>query len=300
MAESANTLTISGLTDYVKINRDELFVKSVAGAKTLDYVEIYPNVKYKEALNYLDSTVVLKDGSVCKWEPDGDDTFSEKYIEVQPIKVEKEFCWKDFRKKWMNYQLQWEAGRETMPVQEKITESNMNAIQAAVEDLVWKGDTGITFVGYLERIESESGKTVEFASGATVTEKIDAIVGELNLGMLKKGVRIYMSYTDFVAYIREQNSTCCANKPAIDAAVESLKYFGDSRITLIPVLGLEGTDAMVAATVDALAYGTDIEGSENEYRWFYDEKEDTFNFRVLFMAGTAIKFIDEIVLGKEA
>ena len=63
----ANTLTISGLTDYVEQKRDELFVKSVAGAKTLDYVEIYPNVKYKESLNYLDSTVVLADGSVCQW-----------------------------------------------------------------------------------------------------------------------------------------------------------------------------------------------------------------------------------------
>ena len=58
----ANTLSVSGLTSFIDEKRDELFVKSVAGAKTLDYVEIYPGVKYKTALNYLDSTVVLADG----------------------------------------------------------------------------------------------------------------------------------------------------------------------------------------------------------------------------------------------
>lgn len=304
----ANTITISGLTDYVEQKRDELFVKSVAGAKTLDYVEIYPNVKYKEALNYLDSTVVLKDGSVCQWEPDGDDTFSERFIEVKPVKVEKEYCWKKFREKWMNYQLQFEAGRATMPLEDKIAESNVNAVKLAVEDLVWKGDASLGISGYTELISAETASAkVEFATGSTVTEKIDAVVAAIPLGALKKegGVRIFLSYTDFRTYVREQNATSCANRAPIDAAVESLPYVGDSRITLVPVLGLEkansgDTGYIVAASADALVYGTDIEDSESVYRWFYDEKPDTFNFRILFNAGTQIKFPNEVVLGYEA
>ena len=294
----ANTLNISALPDYIQEHKDELFINAVLGAKTLGLVEIMPNVKYKDALNYLDSEVVLQDGSECGWNPQGSDTFSQRYIETKAVEVEKEFCWKDFEKKYMNYQLLWEAGREKLPFEEKIAQSNMNAIQEAVETLVWQGDSGLSIDGFIANAKADSAATVEFETGATATAKIDAIVAALTFKMLKKGVNIYVSPTDFRAYIMEQNGVCCANKPALDAASESITYYGDSRIKIVPVLGLEGADAIVAATADALVYATDVEGSEKTYRMWFDEKEEKFLFRVLFRAGTAIKFVDEVVLGE--
>jgi hypothetical protein len=294
----ANTLNVSALPDYIQEHRDELFINAILGAKTLGLVEIMPNVKFKDALNYLDSEVVLQDGSECGWNPQGSDTFSQRYIETVAVEVEKEFCWKDFEKKYMNYQLLWEAGREKLPFEQKIAESNMNAIQNAVEDLVWKGDNGLGIDGFIAAAENASAATVEFETGQTVSDKIDAIVGALSFKMLKKGVNIYVSPTDFASYIREQNGVCCANKPVLDAASESITYFGDSRIKIIPVLGLEGAGAIVAATPDALVYATDVEGSEKAYRMWFGAKEEKFMFRVLFRAGTAIKFPDEVVLGE--
>ena len=292
----ANTLNISSLPDYIQEHRDELFINAVLGAKTLGLVEIMPNVKYKDALNYLDSEVVLQDGSDCGWNPQGSDTFSQRYIETVAVEVEKEFCWKDFEKKYMNYQLLWEAGREKLPFEQKIAESNMNAIQDAVEDLVWQGDATLGISGFVADVREE-GTVVDFETGQTASDKIDAVVAALSYKMLKKGVNIYVSPTDFRAYVQEQNGICCANKPVLDAAAEKITYFGDSRISIIPVLGLEGTGAIVAATPDSLVYATDVEGSEKTYRMFYDEKEEKFMFRVLFRAGTAVKFPDETVLG---
>lgn len=295
---SANTLNISSLPDYINEHRDELFINAVLGAKTLGLVEIMPNVKWKDALNYLDSEVVLQDGSNCGWNPQGSDTFSQRYIETVAVEVEKEFCWKDFEKKYMNYQLLWEAGREKLPFEQKIADSNMNAIQDAVEDLVWKGDSGLSIDGFIKNAEDESATTVSFTTGQTVSDKIDAIVAALTTKMLKKGVNIYVSPTDFRQYVMEQNGACCNNKPVVDAASEFINYFGDSRVKVIPVLGLEGADAMMAATPDALVYATDVEGSEKAYRMWFDEREEKFLFRVLFRAGTAIKFIDEVILGE--
>lgn len=294
----ANTLNINALPDYIKEHRDELFINAVLGGKTLGLVEIMPNVKFKDALNYLDSEVVLQDGSDCGWNPQGSDTFSQRYIETKAVEVEKEFCWKDFEKKYMNYQLLWEAGREKLPFEEKIAQSNMNAVQDAVEALVWQGDAALGIDGFIAAAEAESAVTVDFETGQTVSDKVDAVVAAISFKMLKKGVNIYMSPTDFRNYIMEQNGACCSNKPVLDAAAESITYFGDSRINLIPVIGLEGTGAIVAATPDALVYATDVEGSESTYRMWYDEKEEKFMFRVLFRAGTAIKFVDEVVLGQ--
>lgn len=293
----ANTLDLTLLPDYIKEHRDELFIQSTLGTKTLDYVEVMPNVKWKDALNYLDSEVVLQDGSECGWNPQGSDVFSQRFIETKAVEVEKEFCWKDFEKKYMNYQLLWEAGREKLPFEQKIADSNMNAIKDAVENLVWQGDAELGISGFLADVEAASAATVDFESGQTVSEKIAAIVAALPVKMLKKGVRIFLSYTDARNYVLEQNGACCSNKPVIDAASEEISYFGDSRIKLIPVLGLEGTGAIVAASIDALVYATDVEGSENTYRMWFDEKEEKFMFRVLFRAGTAVKFPEEIVYG---
>lgn len=294
----ANTVNFSGLTDYINENRDMLFVKSVAGAKTLDYVEMYPDVVYKTMLNYLDSEVVLGDGSSCSPTEQGSDTFSERALEVIPLQVFKKFCAKDFRKKWMNYQYEWEAGRIELPLNEAIAQSNVAAVQEAVENLVWQGDSGLSFNGFIDIASAETAVTdVEFGTGATVTAKIDAMVAALKVKALKKGVDIFVSYTDFRNYIQEQNATCCSNKAVLDAASESIGYFGDSRIRIIPVMGLEGTGKMLAAPKKGLAYGTDIIGSEGVYKWIVDEKTDNWYLKVDFTAGVQIKEPDLVVLG---
>ena len=294
----ANTVTFSGLTDYINENRDMLFVKSVTGAKTLDYVELYPNVIYKEMLNYLDSEVVLGDGSTCEPTEQGTDTFSERALEVKPLQVFKKFCAKDFRKKWMNYQYQWEAGRIELPLNEAIAQSNVNAIQEAVEDIIWKGDTGLTFNGFLDIASAETAVTdVQFGTGATVTEKIDAMVAALSVKALKKGVDLFISYTDFRNYIQEQNAVCCSKKEVLDAASESIGYYGDSRIRIVPVMGLESTGKMLAAPKNGLAYGTDIIGSESVFKWIVDEKTDNWYLKVDFTAGVQIKEPWLVVLG---
>ena len=293
----ANTLNLSALPEYIEQNRDQLFVDSTVGAKTLDYVELMLGVKHKEALNYLESEVVLQ-AAQCGWNPNGTDTFSQRYIEVHLVEVEKEFCYIDFKEKYMNYQLRWEAGRETLPFEESIAKSNVEAIKAAVEDMVWQGNSGASVTGFLADIADASAATVSFGSGATAVEKVDAMVAAATAKMLSKGVNIFMSMTDFRNYVLVSNGTCCANRPILDAAADSIIYAGDSRIKLIPVLGLEDTGKMVAATGDALVYGTDIEGSETVYRIWFDEKEQKFLFRVLFAAGTAVKYPNEVVLGE--
>lgn len=297
----ANTLNVSALPEYIEQKKDELFVKAVAGTKSVDYLDIMAGVKHKEALHYLDSEVVLADGSTCGWNPQGSDTFSEKAVEVFPISVQKEFCWKDMKDKYMNYQLLWQAGRETLPFEEKIAESNMVEIQNAVDKMIWQGDATVKVDGLIAQLKAEDDAVkVTFDAGATVTEKIDAMVEKIPVGAFKKGtVYIYLSITDFGKYVREQNANCCANRALIDAASATLTYVGDSRIVLVPLEGLEGANAMVAAPKEALVYATDIEGSEGVYEMFFDKKESKFDFNVLFVAGTAVRYPWLAVVGNE-
>ena len=288
-------INVSTLPDYIQANRDELFVKAIASTKTLDYIESMLGVKGKAALNYLDSTVVLADGESCGWNPQGDDTFTQKTVSTKLVTVNKEFCAKQMRSKWMSYDLSLAAGRENLPFEQKIADSNVAAIKKAVEKLIWQGDTGLGIDGLLKQIKTEEN-SIKVNGGTTILEKIGKVIAAIPAGALEKGVNVFMSYTDFRSYVEAKNAECCANMPIIDANVDYLVYAGDSRIKLVPVAGLEGTNKIVAAPYDALVYATDVEDSEGIFKMWFDEKEDKFLFKVLFTAGTAVKYADETVL----
>lgn len=288
-------INVSTLPDYIQENRDELFVKAIASTKTLDYIESMLGVKGKAALNYLNSTVVLADGETCGWNPQGDDTFTQKTVSTKLVTVNKEFCAKQMRSKWMSYDLSLAAGRENLPFEQKIAESNVAAIKKAVEKLIWQGDTTLGIDGLLKQINTEAG-AIKVTGGTTILEKVGKVIAAIPAGALEKGVNVFMSYTDFRSYVEAKNAECCANMPVIDANVDYLVYAGDSRIKLVPVAGLEGTSKIVAAPYDALVYATDVEDSEGIFKMWFDEKEDKFLFKVLFTAGTAVKYNDEVVL----
>ena len=295
----ATTLNISALADYTNAHSDELLVKASLGSKTLDYVAIAANVKYKDEYDSLDSAVVLADGSECSWDPDGSDTLSPIILEDHPVKVNKEWCGKALRKKAAGHQLMWEAGRIGLPYEESFADSNLAAIKEAVEVMVWQGDSATSVTGFIADAATASASTVELGSGSTATAVIDAAVAAVDARMLKLGVQLFVSPSTFRNYIQEQNGSCCASRPVQDAAAESIKYFSDSRITIIPVDGLEGASvAAVAATKRALIYVTDIENSENVYKMWIDEQTDKAMFKVEFLAGTAISFADEVKVVK--
>ena len=292
-------INVSTLPDYIQENRDELFVKAIASTKTLDYIESMLGVKGKAALNYLNSTVVLADGESCGWNPQGDDTFTQKTVSTKLVTVNKEFCAKQMRSKWMSYDLSLAAGRENLPFEQKIADSNVAAIKKAVEKLIWQGDVTLGIDGLLKQINTEDG-AVKVNGGTTILEKIGKVIAAIPAGALEKGVNVFMSYTDFRSYVEAKNAECCANMPIIDANVDYLVYAGDSRIKLVPVAGLEGTNKIVAAPYDALVYATDVEDSEGIFKMWFDEKEDKFLFKVLFTAGTAVKYNDQVVLWSAA
>ena len=288
-------INVSALPDYIQENRDELFVKAIASTKTLDYIESMLGVKGKAALNYLNSTVVLADGESCGWNPQGDDTFTQKTVSTKLVAVNKEFCAKQMRSKWMSYDLSLAAGRENLPFEQKIAESNVAAIKKAVEKLIWQGDVTLGIDGLLKQIKAEES-AIKVNGGTTILDKIGKVIAGIPAGALEKGVNVFMSYTDFRSYVEAKNAECCANMPIIDANVDYLVYAGDSRIKLVPVAGLEGTNKIVAAPYDALVYATDVEDSEGIFKMWFDEKEDKFLFKVLFTAGTAVKYADETVI----
>lgn len=289
----ASTIIKTSLPEYVATNSDELLVKSMLGAKTLDYVEIMTNVKFKSALNYLDSTVVFADGSECGFEAQGTDTLSQRTIEVKPIKINKEWCDRDLLSTFANHQNLIAAGRETLPFEQAFINANMKAIKSELEKVIWNGDDATGVEGWIDLAGKETG--VVKVSGSA-DELIDKAYNAIPNAVLERGdVVIFVDPTLFKNYVQAQNAACCANRDIVDVAAGEMTYLGDSRVKIVAVGGLAGKNAALASYRTNFVYATDVEGSENAYKLWYSDDADLFRFKVLFNVGVQIKFPSELV-----
>lgn len=300
------SINVSALPEYVNQRADELLTKAMLEGTTLDYISIMPSVKHKDSLTYLSSTVAFQDAKTCGFNAQGDDTLSQRTIEVAPIKVNKEYCDKDLRKTALNHQLLFEAGREKLPFEEKFMEGNIVAINAELEKEIWQNNGSALFPGFLYQITAGDASVgpidASVAPGYGADDVIDLAYDKLPEIVLKKGAVIFVSHTLFRAYVKALNATCCANRPMLDAASNEIDYPGDSRVKIVPIAGLQGaTDSngkaalAVASWAKNFVYGTDVEGSENTFKFWYSDDDDVFKFKVLFNAGTAIAWPDEVV-----
>lgn len=297
----ATTVNLEGLIqDYINAHRDEIIAEVPTQSKTVGYMYGMYGVKHKEAVPKLDSTVVLGDGSACGWAPSGTDIYTNVEIVVNPAEVEKEVCQRDFETTNLNHGLRWAAGQEKLPFEEAYINSQLAAVNEAIEHDVWNGNATVGLDGLLAQAGSAvtTATTVSFNSGMTGEDKVAAMVEKIPHKALKYGVDIFLSYSDFAAYAKAVNAGCCANRAILDASAESYTLPENSKIRLVPVEGLEGTGKMLAAPQNSLVYGTDVESSENIVDFWFDRKEAKFMLRILFMIGTALRRPDLVVLGQ--
>lgn len=294
----ATEVNVTALPEYVAQRSDELLIRAMTESPTLKHIGRRLGVKHKEVINFLDSTVTFQDGSTCGFNPTGSDTFSQRILEVKPIKVNKQWCPQVFLPVYLNQQLEIAAGRETLPAEAKIVESNLSEIREELEKLIWNGDTTLGISGLLAQLKAETGTIdVSVAAGSTASQIIDATYQAIPDEVFVRGdVTIFVNPTIYRQYISEQNATCCANRDIINAAAESIVLVGDSRVRIVPVPGLIGFNGAVAVYGENLVYGTDIEDSQAIYKLWFSDDDDVFKFKVLFNAGTQIIYPDEVVL----
>lgn len=291
----ANSIIKSSLPEYVA-NHPELLIRAMTDAKTLRYIEKLYGVKGSTALNILNTSVVFGDGSECGFNPQGADTLSQRVLVAKPISVQKDWCQRSLYDTFANHELAFKAGAEKLPFEEKFIDSNLSAISYELDKLIWQGDATLGIDGFLD-LAAASGSGVVTAGGSGVEATIADVYAKIPSDALRRGAVIFVSETDFKAYITAVNATCCGNMPLLDAAAGEITYAGDSRVKIVAVPGLEGTNKVVGSAADNFVYGTDIEDAHASADVWFSEDNRSFRFEVLFTAGVQFKFPSEFVIG---
>ena len=300
----ASGYTISGLTDYVEVNKDVL-VKNIAAGDTIPMLRKQLGIKSKARLNYLNVDPVLQDASSCGFNPSGSTEFTERDIEVAPIKAQDQYCDKDLLGKFAEYAVKIAATKDAsdMPFEAELLDEVSRNINKKMEKLVFQGNTatGDLFDGFLTQAassaDSASTITVTGSSATTISERVESVIMALPEEILDKAV-IFLSPSDFRALAFElvKNYKYNANLYGSEVEDKDIIYPG-SQVRIHKTLGLAGQNKIYASTPDNMVYGTDLMGDEEKIRFWYDPNTELFKYSIAWVAGVKTLFPDAVVVG---
>lgn len=297
----ANSPIVSSLPTYVEQNRLPLIAKAVLGAKSASLFTLQSGVKGQTALNLIDTDVVFGDGSVCGWDEAGTSTLTQRVITPAYLKVNMGFCDKKLIDKWCNYQVQVAAGAKTLPFEEDFVTSITDNVKSKLETMVWQGDstsqTAEEFDGILTILEASGSGVIpkNIASGTSAYDAIKEVASAIPNEVYGENTVIFVGMDLFRSFIAD---LVTANLYHFNPSDKDGEYIlPGTAVKVIGVNGLNGTNKIVAGSLENFFYGTDLSGDEEVYKLWYSEDNREFRLAIEFTAGVQVAYPDQIVLG---
>ena len=142
---------------------------ALLSAKTLDnkYVEIHPNVKFKEVIQKLEVSGIVQDAS-CDFVTSGSVALSERILEPKELQVNLQLCKQEFVDSWEAMQLGYSAF-DTIPANftDYLISYTGGKVAEATETAIWQGtSTNGSFLGFQSLLSASVAAGTTIVSGA--------------------------------------------------------------------------------------------------------------------------------------
>lgn len=306
MATKTNkSLTLQDLPEYINQNADELITKAVFSPMSTTLFKVQTGVKAKTALNLLDTAVTFGDGSVCGFTNTTSSTISQRYIVPGFIKVNAEYCDKDFLNTFANHEVNMAAGRETLPFEEYFTEDIKRQIGKQLEIAIWQGDTTSAnanlnkFDGLVKIMTADvpAGNKQTADQADTVLDRVWNVYNAIPEEVLFDEV-IYLNNANFRKLVKELvDANLFHYERNIDESLDII--LPGTNMHIKAVSGLTGVDKIIALNPDHVVYGVDLQGDAEEYKMWFSEDNDTFRLKIAFAAGVQIALPNEVIVNSK-
>lgn len=287
-------INFSNLEKYVEEHNLPLIKKSVLGGRTISLINLQTGVKKASALNLINVNPTIQAGN-CGFSDAGSATLSQRVLNAELLKVNMEYCDKDFLQYWSGYEVKVGAGKETMPFEEYFTTSVIEGINEKMERLVWNGDKDNAgeFDGILTILAGED--EVVSASGTGVYNAVKNAYKACPIEVLPKAV-IFLGADSFRELMMEMVEKNYYHYPANGADVQEFVLPG-TNTKVVAINGLNGTKKIVVANPENLFFGCDMLDDMESFDFFYDRSSRTYKLIVSFNGGAQIAYPNEVVVG---
>lgn len=303
---------VASLTDYINEQSTELISRLYFEKKSADYFTVQSGVKNVDALHLLEVSAIPQDGSTCSVDASGSVTFTNRNLTVKPITYVDKMCVKDLNAKWTQIAVRAGANAETetLPFEEQISAEIISRIQEIDEVQDWQGDTDSADVflnkydGLIKTIDAAGTAVAGNTSSATsitvgASGNADTLVNNLinarPAKLKSKANQILFVGTDF--FDQYVDTLAAKNLFHVNATLienYEMKVPGKN-VTMIGVHGLDGTNRLFLSRIENIYLGLDLAGDDEEFRTWYEIKEDSIYYRVKYKRGLQVAYPNEVV-----
>lgn len=302
---------VSSLTDYVNEQSTDLISRLYFEKTSSDYFTLQSGVKKTDALHLLAVTAFPQDGSGCTPSASGGVAFSDRNLTVGQITYYSGFCMKDLIPKYTQILLRnGNAETEEMVFEQEVANSIISTIMEHNEVADWQGDTGSGNV-YINRYDGlikiidaagtavDGNTTSETSITSGASGNIDTIINNIcnaRPAKVKSAPNqvLFVGQDNFDKYVDTLNAKNLFHVNASDWANYTVSIPGKN-VTLVGVVGLDGTNRMFLGTQENFFLGFDLQNDEEEFDMWYEKKDDKVYYRVKFKRGVQVAYPNEIV-----
>lgn len=301
---------LSSLSTYTDEVGGELIRRAILEGETMKIIKVQPGIKGSQAINLLDSTLVVQDGT-CGWNSSGQTTYTQRDITVCDYKVNEALCPKDLNDYWLGQLLTPGSYNETVPFEQQIAELKTAQISQYIENQLWQADSGTTcFSGIKQLVRGVSGTTADtqtvtggiVVSGqsplaaATALSQVDALVEAIPDDVVDRtDWVVFMSHANYRKYlINYRTANYFHFNP--ESSYQDFKTFHPATNILVhPVGGLNGSNLMVLAPAGYIVGGVDLLSDAETLKMFYSVDFDEVRLRCNFKIGVQIAWPQFII-----
>ena len=291
---------LSSLATYTDEVGGELMRRAILEGETAKIIKVQPGVKGSQAINLLDSTLVVQDGS-CGWSSSGQTTYTQRDITVCQYKVNEALCPQELNDYWLGQLLTPGSYNETVPFEEQISILKTQQISQYIENQIWGADSGTTCFSGFKQLFRQQGSTESTVTGGIVVTGQTALSSTTALAQVDNLVEripddivdrtdlvVFMSHANYRKYLINYRTANYYHFNPEDSYQNFKTFHPATNILVHPVGGLNGSNLMVLAPAGYLVMGVDLMSDSEQLKMFYSVDFDEVRLRSNFKVGVQV------------
>lgn len=280
----ASTLNLDGIKNYIAQNQEIIASQLVAMTPSVAFLQVQNGIKSDTSLHQLVTNLEIQDGKSCGFSSAGSQTISDRKFEPALLKVNTEYCAKDFVGTYKAYELKIAMGKSSLPLEEALINDILQGIANENERLIWSGNKseGDLVDGFI--------KIMADANVETITTNVEGVYEKVKVA--------YKQITDRKASI--VMSTPMYKQLILDLMEKNLYHYNETenaeQVITLPgtnlkiygIDGMEDAENMYVVRLDEMFVGMDNDADASTFDFFFSEDDRVYKLIVEWMLGVQI------------
>lgn len=291
------TLNTDNIKNYVNANTDILVSKLVAGTESAKLFNIQNGITTDTAIHGVITNLSIQDGKACGFNAEGNQAITARTLEPNYLKVNQEYCPKDFYGTYKHYETKVAMGKSSLPLEEALIEDVVKAIAIENEKLLWRGKKSAgDFVDGLTTVianDSAIPSANKFTSSkATVLERLNEMYTKVGN---KKVVAFISSamYRQMITEVIEKNFYASFQDDA-DLALQKFILPG-TNFVVYGVDGIADTDTNIYGLIpDEVFIGVDNADDASAFDFYWSSDDRVYKLVIEWVLAVNYMFSDNV------